>query len=1018
MSVLRRWSEGVLEASWLLAVAATPIFFNIHTGSGSVPFGSESSKALLVRLLALLMAAAWIVRSVETEPAGPEPPRRFWRNPIMLPLLCYAGALCASAFISLAPAASFWGAPIRFDGVLTLAAYLVVFVTVAARLRRRESLERLLDVMVVTSVPVCLYSLVQKAGLDPIDWVGSHSERVFSMLGNPSFAGAYLVLLMPLTLAWGLESWRVARGRALLCATAFVLQLVALVLTIARGPWIAGVAGLFAFGVLAGAVRRRRLWTAVAFGPALAFGLFVLVLNVPRGPLEPLRGRPVLRRLAHLFDRATPSLSGRSRYLIWKTAFDLVRPRPPMLDAEGRPDRFHALRPILGYGLEAFNLAFASAYEVEFVRIERPRHLQSEEPLERQEEPPPLADRAHNEFWDSVVFGGWLGGVAHIALYASILALALRLLGLETGRDRWRFAGYLGIAGLLAGLAVSDAFSWPYLGVALPFGLAGAFILHALIATFRGEGTPEGPTPWLAIGLAAALLGNLIEVHLGLSVATSKLYFWLLTGLLVSACAEPQLLLRRSEAGAGEKKAPSPSSRSGEPLAHRLRRELPMSAPGGLLGAAFMVTLLFDFVKPSSVGLLATLMALVGGRRGPGQAVMLGLGLVTVGLVIALERRRGCRGWLAWVLALAVAFVFAAVQLQTVSAVRDAKNDISALEQFSRWVLPQYALLMLALALGIGAALGAPWDGSRLSVRGRAGVAVAILSLAAAVALAWPLALYKSEAESLLKIGAVFERSARYPVAAGLYERASELDPREPRYALHVGKAALLAAERPLPPAETASWMDLSEQAFERARALSPYDPGHIVNLARLDIRRAELAIPGQDEPYKEQAEALYARALRMAPNNVVLLDEYALFQLLRRGRLEDSERNLKRSLELDPDYFFTYTALGQLYVTRGQKGAGDKLTNYRTAIGYYDRSLRMQYSARTAVSLGLLSVEVEDKPTAVARLENALRFSPAPEAARKVHALLAQLYQALGQPEKAAAHAAQARLPPPGPSS
>src|SRR5262249_19046981 len=109
---------------------------------------------------------------------------------------------------------------------------------------------------------------------------------------------------------------------------------------------------------------------------------------------------------------------------------------------------------------------------------------------------------------------------------------------------------------------------------------------------------------------------------------------------------------------------------------------------------------------------------------------------------------------------------------------------------------------------------------------------------------------------------------------------------------------------------------------------------------------------------------------------------------------------------------------LGQLYVTRGQKGESDKLASYRTAVGYYDKSLSMQNSARTAVSLALLSLEVEDKATSVRRLENALRFSPAPDAARKVHAVLAQLYQSLGQPEKAAAHAAQSREAPPPPSS
>jgi tetratricopeptide (TPR) repeat protein len=279
--------------------------------------------------------------------------------------------------------------------------------------------------------------------------------------------------------------------------------------------------------------------------------------------------------------------------------------------------------------------------------------------------------------------------------------------------------------------------------------------------------------------------------------------------------------------------------------------------------------------------------------------------------------------------------------------------------------------------------------------------------------LAWPLGLSSSEAESLVKIGALFERSSRFPVAAGLFERASEIEPREPRYALYVGRVALKAAREPLPPAQAQAWIALSEQAFERARALSPYDPGHLVNLARLDIHRSTVIIPGQDEAYKEQADGLYQRALRMSPGNVVLLNEYALFQLLRRGRLDEAERNLRRSLEMDPDYFYTYTALGQLYVTRGQSGAGDKLENYRKAISYYDRSLGMQFSARTAVALGLLSLEVEDKPTSVTRLENALRFAPAPEAARKVHAHLARLYQELGQPEKAASHAAQAGIRP-----
>jgi len=1019
MTHLRRWSEGVLEASWLLAAGITPVFFNAHAANHF-----ELSKVILVRILALLMAAAWIVRRFESDPADVGPARDWWRAPVTIPLLAYVAAMAFSTLISLAPAASFWGvSSVRLDGLVTLAAYLVVFVTIAARLRRPEAMERLLDAIVVASLLICLYSLMQAAGLDPIDWRGLFEEgRFATTIGNPTFAGSYLVVVMPLTLAHGLSAWRAGAGRlrALFCGAAFVLQCAALVLTRSRGPWISAVAGLFVFGVLAGAVRRRRLWTALAFAPAVAFSLFVLVLNVPRGPLEPLRGKPSLHRLAHLFDKATPDLSGRSRYLIWKGAFDLARPRPALADSEGRPDRFRRLRPFFGYGMETLALGFHAVYEAEFARIERRRHFQGEEPMERPSQPLPIPDRSHNEFWDSVVFGGWLGGAAHLALYASLLALALRVLGLGMGRSRWRFAGYLGIAGLLAGAGVSDALGWPYLGVAVPLGLAAAFTIHALLATFRGEVPREGPTPWLAIGIAAALLGHFVEVHLGLSVPPARLYFWILAGLLVAAFHEPSLLVPAVEPPREPKESRTAKPRSRRSFGAFLRQELPGSAPAGLLAAAFMVTLLLDFVKPSSLGLLGTLVALLGGKRGQGQLLVLGMGLLAVGLVIALDQGRARRGRasLAWGLALVVAFAFGAIHLETVTRVRDVHSDLRALEDFSRWVFAQYALVLVALALGLGAALSGPWEGARFARRGRASVAVGVAALLAAAVLARSVGLRKAEAESLVQIGSVFERSSRYPVATAVYERASQIDPREPRYALFAGKASLLASRRPLPAPEIQSWIDISEQAFERARALSPYEPGHLANLARLKIRRSEVADPGQAEIYKDQAEDLYVRALRLSPNNEVLLDELGIFQLIRRGKLDDAERNLKRSLDLDPSYYLTYTALGELYVARGQAARDKRKHYYRSAIAYYEHSMKLQFSARTAVALGLLSLEVEDKPTSVRRLEDALRYEPTPDAARKVHAQLARLYQELGQPEKAAPHAALVAPPaaPPAP--
>jgi tetratricopeptide (TPR) repeat protein len=285
----------------------------------------------------------------------------------------------------------------------------------------------------------------------------------------------------------------------------------------------------------------------------------------------------------------------------------------------------------------------------------------------------------------------------------------------------------------------------------------------------------------------------------------------------------------------------------------------------------------------------------------------------------------------------------------------------------------------------------------------------------ACVVLAPPFALRKVEAGSLLQTGQLFERSLRYPMATGLYRRAVELDPRDPRSDLQVGKAALEASRLPLPAGEIQGWLDLAQDAFERTLRLAPYDPDQLANLARLEVRLSEGVAADQAEVHKARADELYQRVLRLSPNNVALLDEYAYFQYTRRGQLDEAAANLKRSMLLDPTYYFTYVVLGEIYVVKGQAPSADRLGSYRIAIAYYDRALQLQFSARIAVAAALLSVEAQDKPTAVRRLEDSLRFEPGPEPSRKVHAQLARLYQELGQPAKAAEHAALLGPPPAG---
>ena len=60
-SPLRRWAAQALEAIWLAAAVAVPLAFNPWGGSGF-----ELPKAVLLRVMVLLMILAALVRAVET----------------------------------------------------------------------------------------------------------------------------------------------------------------------------------------------------------------------------------------------------------------------------------------------------------------------------------------------------------------------------------------------------------------------------------------------------------------------------------------------------------------------------------------------------------------------------------------------------------------------------------------------------------------------------------------------------------------------------------------------------------------------------------------------------------------------------------------------------------------------------------------------------------------------------------------------------------------------------------------
>ena len=175
---LGRYCDGVIEAGWLAAAILTPLFFNVYSSRVFEP-----DKATLLRSVGLVMAVAWLIRTAEqvrSDDAGsPSRPGTgevplviYWRRltgtpllpQVLLLVLVY---LLATAF-SIVPHTSFWGSYQRLQGTYTTLGYLVIFFLAWQSLRTRAQLERLLNVVVLTSLPVALCDVLRlTAAPDP-----------------------------------------------------------------------------------------------------------------------------------------------------------------------------------------------------------------------------------------------------------------------------------------------------------------------------------------------------------------------------------------------------------------------------------------------------------------------------------------------------------------------------------------------------------------------------------------------------------------------------------------------------------------------------------------------------------------------------------------------------------------------------------------------------------------------------------------------------------------------------------
>ncbi len=967
----------MLEAGSLLVLPAAAVYFSTHSARGFEP-----DKILLVRSFMIVMAAAWLIRTFDSE--GLVASLKRWRPDwISLAVLGVAGAGLVSWACSLEPLLSWQGSYLRAEGLAATLTFLGFYGCVRTALRSRAHAERLITACLLPLPAACAFATMQRLGFDPL-WGDATVTLVGSTSGNAVALGAYLITVVPL-LAHRLGRLVAARPVSRVAVAGHVALLawvaVTMIWTAARGPTVGLAVALILVGWVTlrrsprqalGLVDALKALAAVVVSLLVSAGIFwalarlvglrephasfsaclaacfclggVVVLSLASGR-APAWGRLVLLWLAGVVligasvlnlpsERAQTLLPGPAFHTLeqWRT-IPWVWRFSRLLDAGKSTGK---VRTLLWEGaLMQLERGCAVAYpggatdRLSSFRLLIGWGQETQSLTFPQFYPPELAylesadqrvDRLHNQTLDLLITQGLLGLAAWHALFLAGLMTCLRGLGFTVG---WRnvLAWFLGGAAAVGAVVALGAPIW--LGLAFPMGALLSFGCSL-------PGSARQVDPWLAsVSLAclAVLAGHLVEVQVGFGLvpSTMQLFFALALCGRASALEEGEPAARPWEAPVLGLVLALVCLALLSPINYMAQIHRSDQVPT-------MLTLLRNFLWGSHqtrtfdnpAGLTWVLAAWWGG----------------VGLALAVRARSLGWGCLASLvlgppgLAAAAVLALAEPLRQTyfwlwmgnstihVADAVDLQTQGFIVLLLIYWLVWGFAILWLAVAL--------PSSGSsRDSVRRAESRYFAPIVVALALLSVWSWALKPAVADSLYaqvqnmqKAQAEAARAAEgwlLPVAT--LERCVALAPRVDMYVSFLGDYLGRQATLTEAPGDRQDLRTQARRQMVRARDLSPLEPNNSSNVGLVSLELARMLPAG--EPRREQllreAREEYTRALVLSPFNVPLMVEVGNRLVEDYGDLAGAESLFRKAIQLDPRYFGAYYSLASVLERRAR---------------------------------------------------------------------------------------------------
>ncbi len=198
--------ERIMLGFLVILVVGTPLLFTQYTRSVF-----EVNKLLLLRVSTIIILVIWVFQYLVLKDNGHATPSENsisilgikWRKVgLEWAMIAWIGLNVVSTLFSKNLIVSYIGAYDRWEGIITIINYGILWFIFAKWVTKKYQLYILLAAILVSTTFSAIYGILQSFGIDYMNWSVNSAARVFACINNPVHFCAYVGMVVSITIGW------------------------------------------------------------------------------------------------------------------------------------------------------------------------------------------------------------------------------------------------------------------------------------------------------------------------------------------------------------------------------------------------------------------------------------------------------------------------------------------------------------------------------------------------------------------------------------------------------------------------------------------------------------------------------------------------------------------------------------------------------------------------------------------------------------------------------------------------